>query len=128
MSQDKNLTKTTADATEQASTRPTVAPHVDIYENANEYLVLADVPGVGSDSVQIRFEDGELSILARRGSTNGGQFIGNEIYDADFARRFSIPETVDAEKIDAKLQNGVLHLVLPKASRARPRQISVKAG
>lgn len=126
MSQDKNLSKTTA--TEQASTRPSIAPLVDIYENADQYLVLADVPGVSNDDVQIRFEDGELSIRATRSPASQGQYVGNELLEADFSRRFTIPETVDAEKIDAKLQNGVLHLVLPKATRAKPRQISVRAG
>jgi len=129
MSNDKTIaTNSPQGATEQASTRPVIAPPVDIYENTNEYLVVADMPGVSNDDVQIRFEDGELSIRATRKAAAEGQYLGNELVEADFARRFSIPETVDAEKIDATLQHGVLHLVLPKASRARPRQISVRAG
>ena len=112
--------------------RPVVAPPVDIYENAEEYLVLADLPGVDTNDVQIRFEDGELSIRASRadigpGENNGRGAPSEEFVAADFVRRFSIPETVDASKIDAKLQAGVLHLTLPKASRVRPRQISVKS-
>lgn len=124
-------TKTTAESTRG---RPVVAPPVDIYENAEEYLVLADLPGVDTNDVQIRFEDGELSIRASRadigpgeGNGRGAGAPGEEFVAADFVRRFSIPETVDASKIDAKLQAGVLHLTLPKASRVRPRQISVKS-
>ncbi len=122
---------------ENTTTRPVAAPAVDIYENEREYLVIADLPGVPLENVQIRFEDGELHLDARRhddandanDADDGtrGNYIGSEIVAADYRRLFRIPETVDSEKIDAKLVQGVLHLVLPKASRARPRQINVKA-
>lgn len=112
---------------ESASTRPAIAPAVDIYENEHEYLVLADLPGVPHDGVHIRFENGELQLDATRQDERASDYVGNEILAADYRRLFRIPETVDSEKIDAKLKDGVLHLVLPKASKARPRQISVKA-
>jgi HSP20 family molecular chaperone IbpA len=130
MSQETAPTNTTANTTTNAEStrgRPVVAPPVDIYENQNEYLVLADLPGVGTEEVQIRFEDGELTIRASRADIGPGEVLGSEFAAADFFRRFSIPETVDASKIDAKLQAGVLHLTLPKASRVKPRQISVKS-
>ncbi|MBZ5714958.1 Hsp20/alpha crystallin family protein [Nannocystis pusilla] len=90
-------------------------------------MVLADLPGVKTDDVQIRFEDGELTIHATRNDVGQGEVLGAEFSAADYVRRFSIPETVDASKIDAKLQAGVLELTLPKASRVRPRQIAVKS-
>ena len=124
--QEKNLSQSQGAAAENTRARPVAAPPVDIYENEQGYLVLADLPGVANDGVQIRFEDGELSIRATRNDEGAGQLLGAEFGAVDFVRRFSIPETVDAEKIDAKLSNGVLHLSLPKASRVRPRQISVK--
>ena len=127
MNQDKNIAPKTETAAESTTTRPVVAPAVDIYENEREYLVLADLPGVANDGVHIRFENGELSLDATRQNGENGEVIGSEIVAADYRRLFRIPETVDSEGIDAKLQNGVLHLVLPKASKARPRQISVKA-
>lgn len=127
MNQDKNLAPKTETTAESTTTRPVVAPTVDIYENEREYLVLADLPGVPSDGVRIRFENGELSLDATRQNGETGEIIGSEIVAADYRRLFRIPETVDSEKIDAQLKNGVLHLVLPKASKARPRQISVKA-
>lgn len=135
MSQDNTISTTHPSAAENTSTRPVVAPAVDIYENEQEYLVLADLPGVPHDGVQIRFENGELSLDAsrqdgRQGDKQGDKqsdYVGTEILAADYRRLFRIPETVDSEKIDAKLVNGVLHLVLPKASKARPRQISVKS-
>ncbi|WP_434423965.1 Hsp20/alpha crystallin family protein [Nannocystis pusilla] len=114
-------------AAETTRGRPVIAPPVDIYENQEQYLVLADLPGVKSDDVQIRFEDGELTIHASRADNGHGEVIGAEFTAADYVRRFSIPETVDASKIDAKLQSGVLELTLPKASRVKPRQIAVKS-
>lgn len=119
--------KPTAPTAESTRGRPVVAPPVDIYENQEQYLVLADLPGVKTDDVQIRFEDGELTIRATRNDVGQGEVLGAEFSAADYVRRFSIPETVDASKIDAKLQAGVLELTLPKASRVRPRQISVKS-
>jgi HSP20 family protein len=127
MSNSKDLSTRTESAAESTTTRPVVAPAVDIYENEREYLVLADLPGVPTDGVRIRFENGELSLDATRQNGETGETIGSEIVAADYRRLFRIPETVDSEAIDAKLHNGVLHLVLPKASKARPRQISVKS-
>jgi len=127
MSKDNSINTTTQSTAENTTTRPVIAPAVDIYENEHEYLVLADLPGVPHDGVRIRFENGELSLEASRQDENNSDYVGTEIIAADYRRMFRIPETVDSEKIDARLQNGVLHLVLPKASKARPRQISVKA-
>jgi HSP20 family protein len=127
MTQNKNIAPRNDSAAEPTTTRPVVAPAVDIYENQHEYLILADLPGVPSDGVRIRFENGELSLDATRQNGETGETIGSEIVAADYRRLFRIPETVDSDKIDAKLQNGVLHLVLPKASKAGPRQISVKS-
>lgn len=127
MSKPNTVATNNSSAAESTTNRPVVAPTVDIYENEHEYLVLADLPGVAHDGVQIRFEGGELSLDATRQGETASEYIGNEIVAADYRRLFRIPETVDSEKIDAKLVNGVLHLVLPKASKARSRQISVKA-
>lgn len=114
-------------AAEPTTNRPVVGPAVDIYENEREYLILADLPGVAHDGVQIRFEGGELSLAAVRGQDKASDYLGSEIVLADYRRVFRIPETVDSEKIEAKLVDGVLHLVLPKSTKAGPRQISVKS-
>ena len=127
MSQENTISTPKQSAAEPTTNRPVVAPTVDIYENEREYLVLADLPGVAHDGVKIHFEAGELSLDAQRQPEEGNGFIGNELVVADYRRLFRIPETVDSEKIDAKLVDGVLHLILPKSSKARPRQISVKA-
>ncbi|MBL8970792.1 MAG: Hsp20/alpha crystallin family protein [Myxococcales bacterium] len=128
MSHDTNTTVTpTHSAAEPTTNRPVVSPAVDIYENEREYLVLADLPGVAHESVQIRFEGGELSLAAARQEDKASDYLGSEIVVADYRRLFRIPETVDSDKIEAKLVDGVLHLVLPKSTKAGPRQISVKS-
>lgn len=112
-------------ASEPTSERPVVAPAVDIYEDQAGYLVLADVPGVHSDAIDVRFEEGELRLTARRelGSEEGR--VGGEFRAADYRRVFRIPEDVDGGAIEAELQAGVLHVRLPKSKQARPRKIAV---
>ncbi|MBK9756864.1 MAG: Hsp20/alpha crystallin family protein [Nannocystis sp.] len=126
MSQVNNIVTHKPSAAEPTTNRPVVAPAVDIYENAREYLVLADLPGVAHDGVQIHFEGGELSLAASRPDDKASDYLGSEIVDADYRRVFRIPETVDSDKIEARLVDGVLHLVLPKTGKAGPRQITVK--
>ncbi len=101
---------------ETMSSQPSIAPAVDIYENDGGYLVLADLPGVGIEGVDIRYEEGELSLIGRRDAAR-----------RDFRRVFKIPEDVDAEAIGAELDNGVLELRLPKAKSVQPRKIEVRA-
>ena len=89
---------------------PTRKPSVDIYESDKAFLVVADLPGVTPEALDVKFERGELSVV-------GGSF----------ERTFSIPDTVDASKIDAKLDAGVLWLNLPKMESAKPLHITVKS-
>ena len=123
-----NSEKTHAKQVEQASERPSMAPSVDIYENDQEYLVIADIPGARTDDVQIRYENGTLSLKAIRESHKQKTPITAEFGSADYMRVFSLPEDVDASQIHAKLVNGVLNLQLPKLSQVKPRQITVTSG
>lgn len=106
------LTKTN----QPAATRP----RVDVFENAQEYLVIADLPGVAKEDLDVRFESGELRIEARR---TGGQ----ETERGGYRRAFAMPEGLDAEKIAAELAHGVLEVHLPKATAKRPRRIEINA-
>lgn len=110
-------TAETGTLAEATSSRPVVAPAVDIYENDEGYLVFADLPGVASEGIDIRYEDGELRLQGARAER-----------EADFLRVFRIPEDVDAQAIDAALDKGVLELRLPKAKTVQPRKIVVRAG
>jgi HSP20 family protein len=105
-------------------------PNVDILETENELLVLADMPGSGAKEIDIRFEQGELTIhgkVPRRQSENS-RFLVYEYGLGDFYRTFQISEAIDAERIAAEYRDGVLTLHLPKVERAKPRKIAVKAG
>src|ERR1700679_2359261 len=107
---------------EKMAERPTATPPVDIFEDKDEILILADVPGVTTEGFSIHLDRDKLTIDARRPRSAAGD-------DAfDYRRTFVVPHGVDADKIVASLQNGVLRLALPKPATLRPRQIEVKAG
>ena len=121
---------TTSDLTPAEVTRNvTYTPRVDILENEEELQLFADLPGVQEDHVDIRFENGELTLHARRPQTavGRGQWLW-ENQTGDFFRAFQISEQVDSSKIWAELKNGVLTLHLPKVEAAKPRKIAVRGG
>jgi HSP20 family protein len=129
MSRQTGIVKREPQSLVQSDQRPVIMPACDIYENDDEILVVADVPGVTADSLDINLEKGELTLEARR-ETSGqaGTFLGVEYRDCDFRRRFAVPGGIDADKINAELREGVLHLHLPKSEVLKPRQIPVQAG
>jgi HSP20 family protein len=102
-------------------------PNVDILEKQDELLVVADMPGVKSGEIDIRFEDGELTIhgpaAPRQGE--GPRYLLQEYGVGDFYRTFRVSERIDAAKISADYKDGVLVLHLPKVEAAKPRRITV---
>jgi HSP20 family molecular chaperone IbpA len=103
-------------------------PRVDIFETENELTLLADLPGVRSEDVDLRYENGELILHARvRPRHQDRTYLLNEYEVGDFYRAFAIHESIDSGKIAAECKNGVLVLHLPKAAQAQPRQIKVTA-
>lgn len=112
---------------EQLERRPVVAPAVDIYENRDEILVVADVPGAQSDRVTIRLEKNELYLHARRADEKPGKLqLGRQGF-ADYSRTFIVPTGIDGGKITAEMNAGVLQIHLPKSESLKPRQIQVRA-
>ena len=113
-------------------TRPGVVftPDVDIFENEQQINLLADMPGVAPKDVKIDLNDGVLSISGEvqpfEGKDESDVLIEFEI--GRYYRQFTLSEVVDQSKIEAKLEDGVLRLTLPKAEKAIPRQIAVTAG
>jgi HSP20 family protein len=106
-----------------------VTPPVDILETEDELLLFADLPGVAEKDVDIRFENGELTLHARRQPAQSDReawLLENET--GDYFRAFRISEQVDTARIWAELKNGVLTLHLPKVEAAKPRKITVKGG
>jgi len=104
-----------------------VSPDVDIYETDNELVLIADVPGVAQEGVELELEDGVLQITARRASGFPAEPIYAEFRPVSYYRAFSLPEEVDASRIDAGLREGVLTVTLPKSPKAKPRKIEVKS-
>lgn len=115
---------------EPAGIRPWTPP-VDIVENENELVLTADVPGVKMDDIDIKLEDGTLTISGNREfvceKKEGGYHRMERAY-GKFQRAFSLPESVDAEKVAAAYDNGVLRVTLPKKEIAKPRSIKVSVG
>jgi HSP20 family protein len=89
---------------------------IDVYENENELLLLADLPGVPADGLDVRVENGELTIVGRRGEKN------------TYRRVFALDDAgFDLDKVAARQNSGVLELRLPKAPQKRARKIEVRA-
>jgi len=106
----------------------TFLPRVDIVETNDELTLFADMPGVKAEDLDIRFEDGELSIFGRVGLRHENvDFIYGEYGIGDFFRTFLIDESIDSDAISAELKDGVLILHLPKSEEVKPRRIQVTA-
>lgn len=119
----------TAPAAERTRSDQYYRPSVDIVEDANELRILADMPGVNVESLDIDFEDGALTIHGRVPNRRGEQvkYLLEEYGIGDFYRMFQIGETIDASKISAEYSDGVLTVHLPKVEAVKPRKISVNA-
>jgi HSP20 family molecular chaperone IbpA len=129
MNREQALVRSEPQALAQSDQRPAVAPACDVYENNDEVLVVADVPGVTAEALNVNLDKGELTIAARRDiSTKDETFLGVEYRDCEFRRRFAVPSGIDAGKISAELEDGVLWLHLPKSEALKPRQIAVRTG
>jgi len=104
-------------------------PAVDIFETKDELVLVADMPGVPPDGVDVGLEGDELSIegRVRSGEYDGLKPLYVEYGVGGYHRRFTLGEMIDREGIKAQMKNGVLVLRLPKAERARARRIAVDA-
>lgn len=105
----------------------TYVPRFDIWETADELVLYGDMPGVKSENLDIQFENNQLVIHGRPCPRyEGRKFVHAEYGLGDFHRSFTIGETIDASKITAELNGGVLTLHLPKSEKVKPRKIEVK--
>ena len=106
------------------------APAVDIKEEDDRFLVLADIPGVDPEDIEVNMENGILSIKGERKSEHMEEKEGykrvERAYGA-FHRRFTLPESADPEGIKAKSRHGSLEIVIPKREAVQPRRISVES-
>jgi HSP20 family protein len=102
-------------------------PRVDIVETESELLLFADMPGVGPEDIDLRYENAELVLRGKvqRDPVKGNLIFGE--YDVgDFYRVFQVYEMIDASKIGAEVKNGVLTVHLPKQEQAKPRKVAIK--
>ncbi len=104
---------------------PYVVPPVDISETEKSFVVLADMPGVQSDGLDIHVEHDRLTIRGRVSREQRGAPQHQEFVLHDYYRAFTVAEDIDSDKISATLRDGVLRLELPKAPRAQVRKIAV---
>lgn len=102
-------------------------PLVDIYENEDEILLHADMPGVLKKDISLDIDNGTLSISGVRKIEERGTAAYEEFTDIKYVRTFSVPQTIDVDRVEAELKNGVLKLHLPKSEAAKPRQIEIKS-
>lgn len=115
---------------ERTRRRNVFVPNTDIYEDTDNIYLVTDMPGVDANHVDITLEKNVLTIS---GSVEEASPIGHELayreYPVgDYQRAFTISSEVDRNAIKAKVKDGVLELILPKAETVKPRQITVQAG
>ena len=103
-----------------------IPPPVDIYETEEGLVLLADLPGVSPDDLKIRLEDNILTIQASPTHLIEAEPIYREFELVNFFRQFELSDQVDQERIAAALNHGVLRLFLPRAEKAKPREIPVR--
>ena len=104
------------------------APAVDIKEEDNRFLLVADIPGVNPDDIEVHMENGILTIKGERDSEKKTEREGYKRIEREhgvFYRRFTMPEGVNPEGIEANSKNGVLTVTIPKQEAAKPRKIAV---
>ncbi|MEJ2631567.1 MAG: Hsp20/alpha crystallin family protein [Acidihalobacter sp.] len=104
-------------------------PAVDIKEEENAFVIHADVPGVEPKDIEVHMEDGVLSIRGERKFDSEEEKEGYKRVErvrGSFFRRFTLPDTADAENISARVEKGVLEVRIPKQERVRPRRITVE--
>ena len=112
--------------------RGTWSPEVDVTEDPEKITLHADLPGISQQDIDIKVEQDVLTLSGVRKLERPQRGAGKDQYyhyertAGTFLRSFSLPPTVDAEKISAAVRDGVLTLILPKRPEAQPRQIKVK--
>lgn len=118
----------TLEGGERTRARPVFTPRADIYETANNVVVLVDMPGVAPDGVDLTLEKRTLAIrgYAKERSHQSYRQVYAEYGVGDYERVFTLSDDIDRESIEASQKNGVLRLVLPKAAPAKARKIALK--
>jgi HSP20 family protein len=102
---------------------------VDFHMDENEFVLKAEIAGIKPEDIKIEIKDDILTVKGEVKSENNGDgnYLLKEIYQGEFYRSLRLPEPVEVAKVEAKFENGVLTIHLPKAEEARPKTIEIKA-
>lgn len=120
-----------AEPTAQAEQAPQVhgwTPAVDVIETEQDIVLKADLPGIPQDQIEVKFENGTLSIKGERKFASDGKQAGFRRIErgyGSFARHYTLPDTLDVEHVKAEYKNGELTITLPKKEAAKSRTIPV---
>jgi HSP20 family protein len=116
-----------APAQQNEQTRYYATPLVNIRATADGYELMAEMPGVSKDGVEITVENGQLTLLGHRRPVEvNGRRIYRERREHDFRRVYELDPSLDASRVSARIEQGVLIVTLPKAEAVKPRRIAVE--
>lgn len=103
------------------------SPAVNVFENSNEYVLIADMPGVEKENIKIKLHKRELTIvgLINFDEVVNRKYVLREISIGNYYRKFNLSDWIDEDNINASYQNGQLRLILPKHERVKPRDIQI---
>ena len=126
MSDNKQVKRSGAEQDQQRA----VLPFVDVFEDASGITLLADMPGVSRDNLELKVEGDALLIEGgvRQPTPEGLEAVYAEVRVPRYRRSFTLSRELDTARIDANLKDGVLTLRIPKQAHAQPRRIEVMAG
>jgi HSP20 family molecular chaperone IbpA len=103
-------------------------PPVDIYDSPEGLVLVADLPGVSVETLELQVQDNKLTLFGRvqRVVPEGARPLHKEYAEGDFVRSFILSDDVDHERVVARLNHGVLEVILPRAAKSPPRKIEVR--
>jgi HSP20 family protein len=120
------LVRENRNGTERPQAEQFVAPAASLTETADGYQLMIEMPGVNKEGLEISVENNELTILGRRSlPAIDGTPVHREMRSHNYRRAFELDPSIDMAKISAKIEQGVVTLMLPKAEQVKPRKISV---
>lgn len=124
-------TSDNSNALDRQSFKQTFAPAVDLHETSENFLISIDLPGIDQKDIKIDVEKGRLTVSGERTreeKKDEGMFKRYERSYGSFVRSFQLPQNIDDEKIQARTENGVLEILVPKAEIAKPRSVQIQNG
>lgn len=104
-----------------------ITPFANIHERSDAYVVEVEMPGVRKEGLEVTVANNELTIVGHRVHEKlPGEVFYRESREADFRRAFDLDPSIDAGKINAKIEDGILRLTLPKSERVQPKKIAIQ--